>query len=312
MATILPFILFLKWEKTSPYKNSPLSAKFPWWGWCGIVLELFFWILAWSRFPWFALLQPYTFTPLWLSYIFIINALSYHRTSRCLLINQSGFFMMLFPASAVFWWFFEYLNRFVQNWYYVGVAFSPWEYFWYATLPFSTVLPAVWSTKQWIDSWLHLENPYANSFQPDRIQRDKSRYHRFSLAILILSGAGLMGIGIFPDYLFPLLWVSPLLIIVSLQTLLGESNVLVEAACGQWQRIVSSALAALMCGFFWELWNFYSLAKWEYCIPFVQRYQIFEMPLLGYTGYLPFGLECIVIGQMVQKVKCLTEPVGFD
>jgi hypothetical protein len=50
------------------------------------------------------------------------------------------------------------------------------------------------------------------------------------------------------------------------------------------------------------MWNYFSLAKWEYSIPFVHRYQIFEMPLLGYAGYLPFGLECAVIGSMLARV----------
>ncbi len=44
------------------------------------------------------------------------------------------------------------------------------------------------------------------------------------------------------------------------------------------------------------MWNYYSLAKWEYGVPFVQKYLVFEMPILGFAGYLPFGLECAVIG----------------
>ena len=62
--------------------------------------------------------------------------------------------------------------------------------------------------------------------------------------------------------------------------------------------MVSAALAALICGFFWEMWNFYSLARWTYSVPLVHRFQIFEMPLLGYAGYLPFGLECAVMGSL--------------
>jgi hypothetical protein len=49
------------------------------------------------------------------------------------------------------------------------------------------------------------------------------------------------------------------------------------------------------------MWNFYSLAKWTYHVPFVQRFEIFEMPILGYAGYLPFGLECAVISELVLK-----------
>jgi hypothetical protein len=34
-------------------------------------------------------------------------------------------------------------------------------------------------------------------------------------------------------------------------------------------------------------------------VPFVQRWPVFEMPLLGYTGYLPFGLECGLVAVWV-------------
>jgi len=64
---------------------------------------------------------------------------------------------------------------------------------------------------------------------------------------------------------------------------------------GRWDQLVAPALAGLMCGFFWEMWNYFSYAKWKYNIPFVHVYEIFEMPVLGYAGYIPFGLECIAI-----------------
>ncbi len=41
------------------------------------------------------------------------------------------------------------------------------------------------------------------------------------------------------------------------------------------------------------------LSKWIYEVPFVSRFKIFEMPVLGYAGYLPFGLECAIIGDML-------------
>jgi len=215
-----------------------------------------------------------------------------------MMLDRPRFFLLLFPASAAFWWFFEYLNRFVQNWYYVGAHFGAWEYFWYATLSFSTVLPAVLGTRDWIipSSWF---DEGFKSFLPIRFSKPKV----LAWAILFASGAGLTGIGVWPNYLFPLIWVSPLFIIVSLQALMGERHILGDVARGDWHLVVSSALAALFCGWFWEMWNYYSLAKWEYAIPFVHRYQIFQMPILGYAGYLPFGLECAVIGGMLKSIR---------
>jgi hypothetical protein len=70
---------------------------------------------------------------------------------------------------------------------------------------------------------------------------------------------------------------------------------------GDWRPIWLPALAGLVCGFFWELWNAHSLAHWEYAVPLVHRFQIFEMPLLGYAGYLPFGLECKIIADLLPQ-----------
>jgi hypothetical protein len=117
-----------------------------------------------------------------------------------------------------------------------------------------------------------------------------------------LAAVGLAGIGVWPNYLFPLLWVSPLLIIVSLQILMQERSVIDRMSTGDWSVTVASVSAALFCGFFWEMWNYPSLAKWEYSIPFVHRFLVFEMPILGYAGYLPFGLECTVVGGLLDQL----------
>ena len=272
------------------------SHLFPWWGWLGLLLCLLSWILAWTRFAWFAQFQPHTFAPLWFSFILVINGLCYRHTGRCLMTDRPGYFLLLFPASAAFWWFFEYLNRFVQNWYYIGPEFRAQEYFWYATLPFSTVLPAVLSTQQWIFSAGWTKQGYGR-LKPFTLPR----LRLLAGIIFSIAAAGLTGIGVWPQYLFPLLWVSPLLIIICLQILMNERHIILQIAAGDWRFAIAAGLAALFCGWFWEMWNYYSLAKWEYSIPFVHRFQIFEMPVLGYAGYLPFGLECMVIGGMLER-----------
>jgi hypothetical protein len=291
---ITPFIK--RGFRKSPEAEKPDAGPlpFPWWGWLGLLLGALAWILAWTRFPWFELFQAHTFTPLWLGYILTMNALTYRRTGRCPLLTRPGSYLLLFPASALFWWFFEYLNRFVQNWYYVGGTLGPWDYFFHATLAFSTVLPAFTATRAWILSFDWPTRKFSR-FRPINPSRPKT------LAALSLtgSGLGLAGLGIWPDLFFSLLWLSPLLILVSLQTLWGEPHIFSPVHHGDWSLLVGSALSALLCGFFWELWNYWSLAKWIYQVPFVQRFQVFEMPILGYAGYLPFGVECAVIVEML-------------
>jgi hypothetical protein len=299
LVVILPlgFSGYQSYKKTPPPTRRPGSDRFPWWGWLGVIGGVISWVLAWTRFSWFSALQPHTFSLLWFAYIIVVNAMCQARTGTCLMKDRTTYFLLLFPASAAFWWFFEYLNRFAQNWYYVGVEFGPWAYFWYATLPFATVLPAVLSTRQWLLSFDWIRQSYG-SLKPLKFPHPGLG----AAMLLTLSAAGLAGIGIRPNYFFPVLWISPLLIITCLQVLMKECHPLSQMAEGDWTGAVSAALAAMVCGGFWEMWNYFSLAKWQYSIPFVHRYQIFEMPLLGYAGYLPFGLECAVIGSMLSNL----------
>ena len=80
---------------------------------------------------------------------------------------------------------------------------------------------------------------------------------------------------------------------------MGEASILDGPAIGDWREVWQVALAGLVCGFFWEMWNYQSLAHWEYTVPFVHRFEVFHMPLLGYGGYLPFGLECLAVARLL-------------
>ncbi len=282
----------------SPPQGRHSPKPFPGWGLFGVFLLISTWLLAWSRFSWFSPLQHYTFFPLWLGYIITVNGLTYSRIGRCLMVSEPVFLLFLFPVSAVFWWFFEYLNRFAQNWHYLGIeSFSALEYVCHATLCFSTVLPAVMSTEEFLRTLTRFSRTLTHLWP---LQVKSIRPAGF--LVLLLFSAGLACISIYPDYLFPLLWVSPFLIIISVQIMMGEQTILASIRCGDWLPVLLPAMAALVCGFFWEMWNYKSLAHWEYSVPFVQRFHVFEMPLLGYAGYLPFGLECAVVASLSRKL----------
>ena len=282
-------------------ENPPTSSRpFPWWGWMGLLLSAIAWVLAWNRFSWFAAFQPHTFTPLWLGYIFVVNALTHRRSGRCMLLDRPGIFFLLFANSAGFWWFFEYLNRFAGNWYYLGVqSFSPLEYFLHATICFSTVLPAVAGTFEWLQTFPFLQARLRHG--PRWTVSVNRPVAIFILTVVLLA---FLGIGVYPHFLFPLLWVGPPILVIVFQSLNGRRHLLSDLEEGDWRFVGSAMLAGLMCGFFWELWNFYSAAKWIYAVPYVHRFQIFEMPILGYAGYLPFGLLCVAVA------KCLLPPTG--
>jgi hypothetical protein len=266
---------------------------FPWWGWMGAVLTMCSWVLAWNRFPWFAALQPHTFTPLWLGYILLVNGWTFRRTGQCLMLDRPRLLLALFPASAAFWWSFEYLNRFVQNWYYVGPQpLTPWQYVLHATVPFSTVLPAVLSTMELLASVSGLT---AGMDRLPTLRWPKPQWAGW--ALIVFAGAGLIGIGTWPQALFPIVWVAPLLLITALQIVSGRETIFSRLTQGDASSLWLAAVAALVCGWWWEMWNSKSLAHWEYAIPSIHRFQLFAMPLLGYAGYLPFGLECLAVTQ---------------
>jgi hypothetical protein len=196
--------------------------------------------------------------------------------------------------SAGFWWLFEHLNQFVHNWYYAGAGGeSDWEYFLRATLPFSTVLPAVASTWAWLRAHPRL----------DAMTLPPVRGHAALAWVALASGAlALAAIGLRPELLFLMLWIAPLLVLAGLQRLLVGETLFAPLAHGDARPLLQPALAALVCGAFWELWNWGSLPRWQYAIPYVQRFQIFEMPLLGYAGYLPFGIECALLMDLAARI----------
>ena len=291
---ILLFLVYLCQGSLSQQRDGS-SRVLLWWGWLGFVVVIVSWILAWNRFPWFSSLQPYTFTPLWLGYILSVNGVTVKRSGTCLLTADTRSFLLLFPVSAVFWWYFEWLNRFVQNWYYVGIEnFSAHAYILHATLCFSTVLPAVISTCELVGTVL--PGPVING------PTVKYGCGKAGGWILLSAMAGvLVGLAVIPDFLFPFVWIAPLLFITAIQCITGRQTCFSSLSVGNWRPVLLPALAALICGFFWEMWNWKSLTHWEYSIPWVDRYQLFAMPILGYLGYLPFGLECFLIATSVRS-----------
>jgi hypothetical protein len=280
-----------------PALRHPAPARpFPWWGWVGFLLGLVAWVLAWTRFPWFAALQPHTFPMLWGAFILVVNGLTWRRTGHCPMIDRPGPFLALFPVSAAFWWFFEYLNRFVQNWYYSGADYPPWTYFILATLSFATVLPAVIAVRAWLRSFPRVSRILEGQPLPAALLSPAA-----VRGVLAAAGSGLLMTGAAPNYGFPFLWLAPMLIIMAFQVQEGRCPLLDDARRGDWGSLAAAALAGLICGVFWEMWNYCSLARWNYAVPFVDRFHLFAMPLLGYAGYLPFGLECALIGDAILR-----------
>lgn len=247
----------------------------------GIILTLISWVEAWGRLTPFS---GHTFFPLWLGYTLTINGLSFWLFGKSLLHQTGKKFIIFFILSIPLWWLFEFLNLAAHNWSYifpqpVGIV----EYTIRASIAFSTVIPALLST-----SFLFKE--VINKIKP--LKRDGFNPSPKIIYLLILLGLiSFPLIPTFPYISFPLLWIGVFLILDPINYLLGFPAILKEVASGQWTLPVAVVLSALFTGFWWEMWNFYSTPKWVYTVPYVGFFKIFEMPILGFLGYLPFGLE---------------------
>lgn len=250
------------------------------------------WALSWTRLAVTEPLQLHTFTPLWLCYIAFTNLLIRDLGESAPLFCSPRTYLKLFPASALLWWVFEYLNRFVQNWSYENIShFSPFQYFCFATLSFSTVLPAIAATQKLLA--VHSIFSRFRFWVPVHIPAPSS------MILALVAIVGLCGIAIFPLELFALVWIAPLLLLFGLCMAGRPARITEDVSRGDWRLLITYALAGLVCGVLWEMWNFLSLARWQYTIPYVGLGKIFEMPILGYAGYLPFGVLCGLVIDLI-------------
>jgi hypothetical protein len=58
-------------------------------------------------------------------------------------------------------------------------------------------------------------------------------------------------------------------------------------------------LAGMACGIIWEFLNAFARTRWIYTVPFLEDLKFFEMPPLGFLGFPPFALECVVMYGML-------------
>ena len=303
IGTVAPFArrFLCALRQSSAKRPSPVAYRFPWWGWLSLAVMIVGWLLAWTRFEWFAAFQRYPYVLHWGGFIVLVNALCVKRSGHSPLTDHTRHYLLLFPVSSLFWWFFEYLNRYVWNWFYVGVpGIGPVEYVLFATLCFASVLPGVVAVAAYLGTF----RAFADDAYADMAKVDVRSAPSIA-ALVALSLFGLTGIVFFPSFAYPFLWISPLMVFVLVQVLLKEWSILDVLKEGRWGIVFRFACAALICGLVWETWNFYSQAKWLYNVPWVERWKVWEMPILGFAGYLPFGMECAAVAAWVSR--CLVD-----
>jgi hypothetical protein len=258
-----------------------VKAALPVHGWLGLALVIVFWGLNWTLT---GLRTHWGFFPLWLGYCLTMDGLVYWRTGTSLLTRSVRKYIGLFLFSAPVWWLFELLNVRTQNWTYIGAeAFSPLEYAFWTTLSFTTVIPAVFGSAELFASFDFVKRLEGGPV----IGTDKLTTLIFFIAGWIM----LLVMWIWPKVFFPFIWLSLYFILEPINIWLGNRSLAHWTRKGDWRPVISLWLGVLLTAFFWEMWNYYSYPKWIYDVPWGNWLHVFEMPLLGYGGYLPFALE---------------------
>jgi hypothetical protein len=276
----------------------PERHRFPVHGWFGAGLMVFAWVLNWSLA---GLRTHYLFFPLWLGFCLLVDAIVFLRKGTSLLTRSWKQYVGLFLISAPVWWLFEIFNLRLENWQYQGSEFfTPFQFWLWATLNFSIVIPAVFGCAELVGSFAWIQKIGKGPvIRPNR---------RTTLPFFLAGWIMLALMFLWPRLFFPFAWLSVYFILEPLNIWLGNRSLAEWTNKGDWRPVLALWAGVLLTAFFWEMWNYFSYPKWVYHVPWGNGLHIFEMPLLGYGGYLPFALELfamfhLVVGLLGQKKK---------
>jgi hypothetical protein len=291
------------WKKgDSPIRvhTSPAVA-FPIWFWAGLVVwagSLIFLMQHLSGPTWFL---NWAYVPLYWGFTFMLDGIVYKRTrGKSIFNNDPQELLGIGVASVSGWLIFEYLNFFVlEYWYYPkgGLVIDD-EFCTYAVFASSALLPLCFEWYSLFNTFPRFVNKY--KYGP-KISFSKS----FQVILIVLAYIALFLMSFYPTYLCPVIWLSPLIIITVTLDLLDIWTPFAPIKKGKWTPVLFMALTYLLEGFLLEGQNYLSAGHangldtnypgyWMYNVPFVNRFHVFEMPVVGFYGYLPFGIYCLV------------------
>ncbi|MDI4635071.1 hypothetical protein J7U46_18555 [Pelomonas sp. V22] len=299
LAAVLVIAAFLIWptrfgfQPPQPQPPRPLPVAFPAWFWAGAMLTVVFLAIMFGRaLPW----AYYAFSPLWWGFILVLDGLVYRRNAgRSLLSRKPKTLFISALVSVVGWGFFEYYDYFaLGDWYYPNGAMPALSHATIVALfliAYTTVWPALLEWYTLLQTFPTLAARYAVG--PKLVLPSN---------LLIWGGLALCGaLVVWPLPLFWVLWIGPMAVLMGLLQRLKIWTPIAALAEGNWTPAVLVALGSLFNGLFWEVWNWGSAHPdpsfatnpnyWVYNIPYVNVIHLFaEMPLLGFAGYLPFGI----------------------
>lgn len=242
------------------------------------------------------------FTPIaWTCYILLADAAVLAISGRSRLHDEPGKLAGVALLSIPLWLIFEAYNLRLQNWIYTGVPqlwpLAALGYGW----SFATITPGIFETADLIESfgWFHRQTPTNFSIAAQR------GMILFGAACLLVPLLTPKPVG---SRLFALVWIGFVFLLDPINFRRGLPSLVGDFMEGYRARFYSLLLSGFACGWLWEFWNYWAAAKWHYIFPVLQHWKIFEMPIPGYLGFLPFALECFVMYVTAAWTLRLVEP----
>jgi hypothetical protein len=242
-----------------------------------------------------AILQ-YLYFFAWYPYIIFLDGLLGRLKGRSWLLGRPRDFVKLLAWSTSVWLVFEALNLVLKNWGYVEVVPVGWVRWGGYALAFATVLPGVLLTAEVIEALGVFQNVKGRAFNLGPWQ-----------PLSLMVGAGMLALPlVWPNYTFPLIWGAFFFLLDPWCQVMGGPSLIARFAAGERRQYLNLLTAGLICGLWWESWNWFATSKWVYTLPVLNCFKVFEMPLPGYLGFPPFALECAV---MYNFLKAMDERV---
>ncbi len=228
----------------------------------------------------------------WWPLLLFLDGLLGRLTGKSFIFQRPREFLRMAFFSVTIWLIFEVFNLWLLNWRYVGLDPRAWLRWPGYVLAYATVLPGVLLTAEVLAA---LGVAADLKGKARRVGRWQPPFLLIGVALLVLPFLA-------PHYAFPLIWLGFFFLLDPLVDLMSGNSLTRRLVAGERQRHLCLVLAGLLCGLWWELWNYPSLSKWVYTLPVLNFGKIFEMPVLGYLGFVPFALECAIMYKFLTLV----------
>ena len=235
------------------------------------------------------------FTPFqWTGYLLFMDGLHKKISGSSIISDHFGEFLLLLAISIGSWLLFEAYNLLLKNWTYVGLPESRLLRYLGYGWSFATISPGIFLTCQVLNDLLPGGSPPAA-----RPRLDSRLFGGLTGLGLVCLAAPLL----WPStWMAPLVWMGFALFLDPLNHRLGGRSILAEFFGGHRRSLGVFFLSGLACGLLWEFWNYWAVAKWHYDVPYLGHIKLFEMPVLGFLGFLPFTVECFAIYTFIRRL----------